>query len=117
MGPVSQPRSGFHGVPKWNIDSSLMGNGEFQMHPKTDPSGRFVNNVYTAPPKPPSTVSSAISFVASGLGGAFQSLTGAGITDAEQESELPAETSTKDVAPAETSTEPTSSEARRLLMR
>jgi hypothetical protein len=49
---------------------------------ETDPSGKFVNNVLTAPPKPASSVSSAISYVASGLGGAFQSLTGTNATDA-----------------------------------
>jgi len=43
---------------------------------ETDPSGRYTNNVFIAPPKPASSVSAAISYVASGLGAAFQNLTG-----------------------------------------
>ncbi|KIM83841.1 carbohydrate-binding module family 48 protein, partial [Piloderma croceum F 1598] len=37
---------------------------------ETDPSGRYTNNVFIAPPKPVSSVSAAISYVASGLGAA-----------------------------------------------
>lgn len=48
---------------------------------ETDPSGRYTNNVFIAPPKPASSVSAAISYVASGLGAAFQNLTG---TDAAE---------------------------------
>ena len=36
---------------------------------ETDPSGKYVNNVYTAPPKPPTTVDSAISYITSGISG------------------------------------------------
>lgn len=43
---------------------------------ETDPSGKYLNNSYIAPAKPVSTVSSAIAYVASGLGGAFSSWTG-----------------------------------------
>lgn len=43
---------------------------------ETDPSGRYTNNVFIAPPKPASSVSAAISYVTSGFGAAFQNLTG-----------------------------------------
>lgn len=41
-----------------------------------DPSGKYINNAYTAPSKPASTVSSAIAYVASGIGGALSTIAG-----------------------------------------
>lgn len=70
------------------VEYKFLVDGKWQTSPdaptETDPSGRFVNNVYTAPPKPPSTLSSAVSYVASGLGGVFQNMTGADTMDAEK---------------------------------
>jgi hypothetical protein len=66
-----------------------------------DPSGKYLNNAYTAPPKPTSAVKSAIAYVASGLGGAIQNLTGVDPTGTQK-----AETSTKDVEAAAIPTPP-----------
>ena len=88
---------------------------------ETDPSGKYTNNVYTAPPKPASAVSSAISYVASGISGAFQNLTGSDDTEkvcrfssiwykqtCSRRAKVPAEMSTKDVALAENLMKPLS---------
>jgi hypothetical protein len=88
-----QDKSGFEGTVRipWGakVEYKFLVDGQWKTSDaapiETDPSGQFVNNVYTAPPKPSSGVSSvAISYVASGLDGGFQSLTGASITDADK---------------------------------
>ncbi|KZP07148.1 carbohydrate-binding module family 48 protein [Athelia psychrophila] len=62
------------------IEYKFLVDGVWQTSPeaptKTDPSGKYLNNSYIAPPKPASTVSSAFAYVTSGLGGAFSSWTG-----------------------------------------
>ncbi|KAF7980923.1 hypothetical protein HWV62_36133 [Athelia sp. TMB] len=64
------------------VEYKFLVDGVWQTSPEApterDPSGKYLNNAYTAPPKPASKVYSAVAYVASGLGGAFSSWAGAG---------------------------------------